>query len=289
MLTACSDPVPSSSPEDANGAASAQAATGQALPQKPAPAMPPAQSLQVQVFDDGGEESKALADRQVLPAWSAVHERYRLLDRRGESGLVFGTLLENDQGLWLVDETEGEGTLAISVLLPGKPKLALATRVVLRGAWKLSSEKHWQWKTDAIWTMSEKKSESVLRFPPGLVAHKQESRKLSSPSTVSANMGGTISFRVVQPPKQIGDGWLIGDAKGGAAVARLMLPGERSPYGDQSDLSVEEQWQLALGTRYWVQINRFRRPKSKVLPIVRAISVPSPLWADTKKKSAESL
>ena len=50
---------------------------------------------------------------------------------------------------WLVDDTEGNGALAIRVML-GKHGAKQGDRVALGGAWMLDDARHWYWKVDQL-------------------------------------------------------------------------------------------------------------------------------------------
>lgn len=228
-----------------------------------------------------GKESNALRSMGALSAWSAVHERHRLLERRGEKGLVFGTLVEHEQQLLLVDESTGQGTLAIPVALPEGVSFPLPRRVVTAGTWVVDEEK-WLWKVESVQGLSEKKPGKKLPsliFDPGLQPRELSmKKKFYAPSKIPTG-GGIIFFRVAKSPRRSGDGWTIRDLGAGPPVARLRLPGEKASYGNQSTLSDEERWQLVEGQRYWVEISRFRARKLGVLPTFDAISIPSRMRA----------
>ena len=97
----------------------------------------------------------------AVPAWQAVVDRNLYLDRRGQHGVVYGTLGEpitipasgsGDAALaavatpyvWLVDDTEGNGALAIRVLPASLAKAG--DRIAFAGAWALDEQRHYFWK-----------------------------------------------------------------------------------------------------------------------------------------------
>ena len=87
--------------------------------------------------------------------------------------------------------------------------------------------------------------------------------------------GDDIVFALKQRASRIEDGWMISDVTGGKAVARLLLPGERSPYGGQDLVADEERWKLFRGRRYWVKVSRYRKTPGQ-LPVYRAKRLPAP-------------
>ncbi len=224
-------------------------------------------------LQSAGNEGAALQEMHAISAWSAVHERHRLLARRGEVGYVFGTLVEIEGQLRLVDESTGQGALAIAVRLPEKTTFPLPQRVVIEGAWAVESE-HWIWQAKAVQGLSESDTNTDFDVEPGLEARKEKPPgKIVSASRITRE--GAIAFRVLRPPKRAGDGWLIADDFGGPAVARLLLPGEKASYGNQSAISADEQWKLERGKRYWVEIRAFRARVVGSIPTFYATSLPS--------------
>lgn len=241
--------------------------------------------VEVQKFAGGDDERNALLALGSLPAWSAVLERYRLLARRDESGLAHGLLVEHEGQLRLVDESEGQGSLSIPVRLPSGVELAPPRRVVLWGAWHSSESGNFVWEATGVETL--KPATRLPEFLPGLVARdKEPPEALQLPSAVSRR-GGAISFSVHQRQDRIGDGWLISERPGIAPVARLLLPGEREPYGDQSLITESERWQLRGNHQYWLEIGRFRPRADGGLPVYRARTPPFRLAKPTSEISPE--
>ncbi len=234
----------------------------------PIPPVPRAPSA----FKDGGDEAKALADLGALPAWSTILERYRLLARRDQSGLAVGLLVEHEGGLRLVDTREGQGSLSIPVRLPELVKLSPPARVVLWGAWHNSADKTFVWKATRVETLAP--SSSAPEFAPGLRGRDKAAPELVQLAGSADRRGGVIAFTVHQRQERMGDGWLISDGPGLPPVARLLLPGERAPYGDQSRVTESERWQLQSSESYWLEIGRFRPASQGALPVYRARTPP---------------
>ena len=76
-----------------------------------------------------------------VAAWQAVIDRDRYLARRGQGAVIVGrmggdAIAPGARGVirWLIDETEGNGALAVRVALAGTPP-AEGDRVAVRGAW----------------------------------------------------------------------------------------------------------------------------------------------------------
>jgi hypothetical protein len=227
---------------------------------------------QLRQFQHGGDEGAALSAIKSLPAWSAVIERYRLLDRRLQRGSVHGFLLEHEGQLRLVDETTGQGALSIPVAVPDGLVLPLPLRALVWGAWHWEGDdKEWLWRGTSVESLA---AGPPPEFAPGLSPRfRDPPAELAKASTVSRR-GGPIVFHVLEASPRAGDGWLISDEIRGPAVARLLLPGEKEPYGDQNTLHESERWQLNDKDLYWVEISRFRPSRGDSLPIYTARSVP---------------
>lgn len=224
----------------------------------------------VEDFAIGEREADALDAIHSLPAWGAAIERYRFLERRGQSGLVHGTLAEADGDLWLVDETVGDGALSIPIAVPDGMELSLPMRAVVWGAWKPEESPSWRWHATR-----------VARLPGDAVSHRPRLEPMEEafpedavPASEANRRGGAISFVVVQDSLRVGDGWLIADDTASPAAARLLLPGELETYGDQSELGGDERWKLKKNTRYWLTIRSVRGTRPDELPVYRASCAP---------------
>ncbi len=225
-----------------------------------------------QVFDDAGDEAKALDAIGALPAWSAVLERYRLLDRRDQSGVVVGLLVRHEGKLHLVDESEGQGSLSIPVRFPGLLKVTTPSRMVLWGAWKNVEAPNFIWEVSRGELLAP--ADAAPEFAPGLRGRDKKAPEQVQLASSVNRRGGVISFTVHQRQQRIGEGWLISDSPGLPPVARLHLPGERAPYGDQSRVTENERWQLESSESYWLEIGGFRPASEGALPVYRARTPP---------------
>lgn len=75
----------------------------------------------------------------ALPVWEGVVQRAQFLARRGQRATLIGRVgppVGEGALVWLVDDTEGGGALAIRAAFPGAPPPAGA-RVAAQGAWIL--------------------------------------------------------------------------------------------------------------------------------------------------------
>ncbi|MGE5183462.1 MAG: hypothetical protein ACM31C_15430, partial [Acidobacteriota bacterium] len=212
---------------------------------------------------------KAIADLGAIPAWQAVVDRAQYLARRGQHGVVFGTLAAmtapgsgsgsgsetESPYLWLVDGTDGNGALAIRVRL-GDKKAKPGDRVALGGAWALDDQREWYWKVDNLSPLpaapaSTSKDPPV---PPGHAIASGDLRAGTRPIS-KADDGDLAYFQVVgAPPVADGDGWPVADELGNPVVALLDLPGERASYGAQDMRTADERWHLKRGVTYLVRI-----------------------------------
>ncbi|MEZ4366426.1 MAG: hypothetical protein R2939_09080 [Kofleriaceae bacterium] len=248
----------------------------------------------------GGDDTD-LADPDVdldqlgaIPAWQAVVDRAELLARRGQRAVVVGAVgpkvapPPSDAGsaateagaptgpgfgagatavgpalTWLIDDSEGAGTLAIRVAFRGAPP-APGTRVAVGGAWALDPDRRWYWQADAL-TPLPPMTRDVPPLPPGLVVTPGHRELTTAPlppgarPVSKAKDDGVITFQVLGTPDAEGDGWRIADERGDPAVAFLYLPGERGSYGGRDMRADDERWQLKKGVTYWVQIGKVRR------------------------------
>ncbi len=211
---------------------------------------------------------KAIADLGAIPAWQAVVDRAQYLARRGQHGVVFGTLAEITAGtgsgsgsgsvspyLWLVDDTDGNGALAIRVRL-GDKKAKPGDRVALGGAWALDDERQWYWKVDNVSPPPAAPASTTKDpvSPPGHAIANGDLRAGTKPIS-KAGDGDLAYFQVVgAPPAADGDGWPVADELGNPVVALLDLPGERASYGAQDMRTADERWHLKRGVTYMVRI-----------------------------------
>ena len=261
---------------------------------EPQPVTPrDAKSVALPVADAGEAEADAqksdepeppdpgtqIDDLGAVPAWQAVIDRAQYLARRGQHGVVFGTLGEvvsitvADAGVqptgytWLVDDTEGNGALAIRVELGNRAAKA-GDRVALGGAWVLDPDRKYFWKVDAV-TPLPPAPPSDLKDPPSPPTHEIAQLPLPPGSrTISVARDNDIAYFMVigRPPAIDGEGWPIGDAQGTPVSALLNLPGERPSFGAQDFRTPDERWRLKRATVYWVRIGKVRRPNGPDKP-----------------------
>ncbi len=227
------------------------------------------------------DPGKLIDEIGAIPAWQAVVDRAQFLSRRGQHGLVFGTLGEfvtttiADAGVqptrytWLVDDTEGNGALAIKVDLGSHASTVKpGDRVALGGAWVLDLDRTYVWKVDELQKLPAAAA-SDLKDPPSPPGHAiREAPLPPGARTVSvARDNDIIYFMVVgRPPAIDGEGWPVGDALGTPVSALLNLPGERPSFGAQDFRTPEERWKLKRATVYWVRIGKVRRPNGPDKP-----------------------
>jgi hypothetical protein len=256
---------------DTGGSALADAASHDVEPEERADAR-----VKVDEPPEPPDPGKQIRDLGAIPAWQAVVDRYLYLARRGQHGVVFGTLGEvivvagppSDAGAtqiatpytWLVDDTEGNGALAIRVDAKGKP----GDRVALAGAWALDDERRYFWKTTATTALSPAPP-SKAKDPAAVPGHAIGTGELpNGAKTISvAKEGDAAYFTVVGVPTIDNDGWLVADELGNPPYALLAMPGERATYGAQDMRTADERWQLKRGQTYWVRIGPVHEHKDK--------------------------
>lgn len=241
------------------------------------------------------DPGKAIADLGAMPAWQAVVDRARYLARRNQHAIVYGTLASaaiatpvpapiphpapaapadaaappppTDAAaaspyLWLVDDTEGNGALAIRVGL-GSHAAKPGDRVALGGAWMLDADRRWYWKVDAVTQLAAvPATTSVVKEPPALPGHAIANGELPAGAhTISVAKDNELAYFTVvgTPPAIDGDGWAVADELGNPVYALLNLPGERASYGAQDLRTADERWQLRRGATYWLRIGRIHK------------------------------
>lgn len=227
------------------------------------------------------DPGKLIADLGAVPAWQAVVDRGQYLARRNLSGVVYGTLGEpilmadpsSDGGLiassytWLIDDTEGNGALAIRIKL-GKQAAKQGDRVALAGAWKLDDEHRYFWQVDQL-TALPPAPPTDIKDPPSLPTHAIADGPLppGARTITVARDNDAVYFMVTgRPPAIDGEGWPVADELGDPVFALLNLPGERASFGGQDFRTPDERWQLKRGVLYWVRIGKVRKSANPLKP-----------------------
>jgi hypothetical protein len=243
------------------------------------------------------DPNKQIAELGAIPAWQAVVDRAQLLARRGQKGVVYGRIgpailvpapapdpadggVPADGGgmvaspyVWLVDDTEGSGSLGIRLAL-GKITASEGDRVAASGAWELDAERRWYWKVGALQplaapppptssSLSSSSSGSGAPTDTPYAAPSHVPPPAALPPTAKpikqAKDNDIVYFQLVGPtPARDGDGWLIGTQLYDVPIALLLLPGERPSYGGHDLRSPDERWQLRRQTIYWLRIGKLR-------------------------------
>ena len=230
---------------------------------------------------DPGKQIYALG---AVPAWQAVIDRSQYLERRDQHGVVYGTLGEGittmvpapgtgsgsgsgsvrDAGMvqaptpytWLIDDTEGNGCLAIRVALPETSKSKAGDRIAVSGAWALDAERKWFWKPTLVTPLAPAPP-SKAKDPPAAPGHLIVNSDLPNgarPISL-AKEGDAAYFTVLgAPPFADGDGWQVADELGNPVYALLNMPGERASFGAQDMRTADERWALKRAQTYWVRI-----------------------------------
>jgi hypothetical protein len=214
----------------------------------------------------------------AIPAWRAVVDRAQLLARRGDGGVVYGQIggaVAATPLTWLIDETEGDGALAIRVDFgPSVPPEG--SRVAVRGAWKVDDARRWYWAAAAVTPLPRHDAPAAApAHPPGHVIADAPApggwAKVRDPSR--ARDGDLCAFTVVEVPVRDGDGWGASDRKWGTLMAYVQLPGEHVSYGGHDLRTADERWSLKKGWTYWVRVAKVRRRDGQI-PVIEAASPP---------------
>jgi hypothetical protein len=244
------------------------------------------------------DPGRVIAELGAVPAWQAVVDRAQLLGRRKQHGVVYGRVgpallvpgpapaptdagVVLDAGLvrspyvWLVDDTEGNGTLGIRIALGDKAKEG--DRIAAGGAWQLDADRRWFWKPDTVQPLPPGPASDLKDAQPPAPSHAVASGDLPSGArTIGVGRDGdAVYFQIVGPvPTADGDGWQVADQLGSPAVAVMSLPGERPSYGGQDMRSADERWQLKRGQTYWVRIGKLRKRGLDKPALVNARTAP---------------
>jgi hypothetical protein len=248
---------------------------------------------------DPVEPGKLIAELGAIPAWQGVVDRAQLLGRRNLRGVVYGRIgpaivipgpaqPPSDAGppvdaglvaspyVWLVDDTDGNGSLGIRVALAGKVAQQ-GDRVALGGAWHLDDERRWYWKVESLQALPPAVP-SDLTDPPA----PEPSHAISMGNVVAggrmisfARDGDAVYFQIVGPtPANDGDGWLVANELGDKPFAMLTLPGERPSYGGQDMRGPDERWQLKRAQTYPVRIGKIRQRGPDKPALIHARTAP---------------
>jgi cell division septation protein DedD len=162
--------------------------------------------------------------------------------------------------VWLVDDSEGNGSLGVRLAL-GKLQAKEGDRIAASGAWVLDDERHWYWKAEAIQPLAPPPASEPKDPPAAVPSHIPAGGGLppNARPIKGAKDNELVYFQLVGPtPARDGDGWLIANQLGDLPVALLVLPGERPSYGGQDMRAPDERWQLKLRTLYVVRIGKLR-------------------------------
>lgn len=241
----------------------------------PEPEPEPAPELE-QLALEGSDEAETLRRLGAVPAWQAVVERGQYLARRGQQGVVFGrlgALVAETAQRWLIDETEGEGALAIRLGFDPRLVVEEGQRVAAWGAWHLDPEQRWYWQAERMALLSAAGGQPSA-LAPGLVIPVIEHAPETAVPVSQLAAEGEILFEIRSKPRDPTDGWEIRDPGDTKAVARLLLPGDQPSYGSQDYRIPDEHWRLAPGTLYTVAVRRQRNPRADALPVLYARGIP---------------
>jgi hypothetical protein len=166
---------------------------------------------------------------------------------------------------WLIDETVGEGALAIRVALPVfAASLPEGARVQVDGAWIVDDDRAWVWRGAGVARVAS--AEPIeFAYPPGHTISDIDAPPDDAVAASVLKRRGEIVFATVAPPVKPGDGWQIADEPGGDPVGWLVLPGDQAAYGGQEMRAPDERWSLEIGRRYVVRVGRVRGRSVRVL------------------------
>ncbi|MBC7974021.1 MAG: hypothetical protein H7138_03480, partial [Myxococcales bacterium] len=177
--------------------------------------------------------------------------------------------------VWLIDDTEGNGSLGIRIALGDKAPTG--ERIAAGGAWHLDDDRRWFWKADAVQPLPPPPPSDLKDAQPAAPSHAIAHGELPPGArTISvARDGDLVYFQIVGPaPINEGDGWQVADELGSPTAAVMNLPGERASYGGHDLRAADERWQLKRGQTYWVRIGKLRKRGADKPPLVNARTAP---------------
>jgi len=223
----------------------------------------------------GRSEGDALRELGATAPWQAVVERDRYLGRRGQEGLIFGTVIAGDADApTLVDESEGQGLLAVELDVPETVILTTGERLLAWGSW-WPRDGRWRWRASRVARLPGRGE--VDDRPRGLEPDPPVERPADAKVASAASSGDTVAFVVRDIPLDAKDGWAVSDPDSEIIVARVVLPGERGSYGGQDLRAANESWHLRRGQLYVGTARRVFRPKiSLTLPVIYIEGRPAP-------------
>jgi hypothetical protein len=240
------------------------------------------------------EPGKLIVELGAVPAWQGVVDRYKYLARRGEHGVVYGVTggpvmvpapppavgsgsgsavaagsgaLVASPYTWLVDDTDGDGALAIRCAFGSAAAPKPGARIAVGGAWALDDDRRWLWRVDAVTALPAAGSgaaPTVAVQPSGHVIATINGLPFGAHMISVAKEGELAYFQVVgYPPAVDGEGWPVADDIGNPVYALLNLPGERATYGAQDMRAPEERWVLKRGVTYVTRLRSIHKHGDK--------------------------
>jgi hypothetical protein len=199
-------------------------------------------------------------DAGVVPPGQAIAPRAPSVIAAAPSPLPVAARLVASPYAWLIDDTEGNGALAIRIALGDKAKDG--DRIAAGGAWQLDADHRWFWKPDSVQPLPPAAPSDLKEPPPPEPGHAIAGGSLPAGArTISvARDDDAVYFQIVgSAPACDGDGWQVADQLGSPTIAVMNLPGERPSYGGQDMRSADERWQLKRGQTYWVRIGKLHK------------------------------
>lgn len=258
--------------------------------------------------------AQIIAKLGALPVWEGVVQRGQYLERRGQRGALYGRVgdeVEGEDGraVWLIDDTEGEGSLAVRAVFADSvpPK---GSRVVATGAWTFpelpsapaapspppaapsspaapspppaaaapaapappAPTPRWVWKVERVTPLPEE----TTFAPTSPIGHeiKAGPRPAEAVPISKAKDNDVVVFQVLSAPRRLGEAWLVADQLGSPPIAMLSMPGDRASYGGIDFRQPDEQWRLRRGVTYVVRIGKIRRKDPSKPATINARNAP---------------
>jgi hypothetical protein len=167
--------------------------------------------------------------------------------------------------VWLVDDSDDDGALAIRCQfgVAGKPETG--ARVAVGGAWTLDSDRRWIWQVDAVTALPPASGSAAPALQAQGHAIALVNQLPAGAHTISIAKEGELAYFQLDglPPAVDGDGWPVADDLGNPVYALLNLPGERASYGAQDMRAADERWSLRRGVTYIARLGHIHKHGDK--------------------------
>jgi hypothetical protein len=213
-----------------------------------------------------------IAKLGAIPVWEGVVQRGQLLARRGQRGVLYGRVgpaVGEGSLVWLIDDTDGEGSLAVRASFAGATAPAGA-RIAATGAWMLPEEPAPAPAAAPAAGVAVPPAPAVVPAARRWVWQVEHSTALpdeGAPPATSSPIGHQL--RVGPRPVEAVP---ISRAKDNDLIVFQVLAAPRR--GGIDFRQPDEQWRLRRGVTYVVRIGKIRRKDPSKPATINARNAP---------------